>query len=75
LGGKTPLIVFDDADLDALVPQLVMASILMNGQFCCTGSRVLVQRGIADELRTRLAAALEAVRVGPAEAPPPSSAP
>ncbi|MEV7427498.1 aldehyde dehydrogenase family protein [Streptomyces sp. NPDC091212] len=69
LGGKTPLIVFDDADLDAVVPQLVMASTLMNGQFCCTGSRVLVQRGIADELRTRLAAALEAVRVGPAEDP------
>jgi betaine-aldehyde dehydrogenase len=69
LGSKTPLIVFEDADLDSVVPQLVMASILMNGQFCCTGSRVLVQRGLADELRTRLAAALEAVRVGPAEDP------
>ncbi|MEV8546763.1 aldehyde dehydrogenase family protein [Streptomyces sp. NPDC051572] len=69
LGGKTPLIVFDDADLDAVVPQLVMAATLMNGQFCCTGSRVLVQRGIADELRPRLAAALKAVKVGPAEDP------
>ncbi|WP_242440940.1 aldehyde dehydrogenase family protein [Streptomyces sp. CB02923] len=69
LGGKAPLIVFDDADLDVVVPQLVMSCILMNGQFCCTGSRVLAQRGIADELRTRLAAGLEAVEVGPAEDP------
>ncbi|MBF8192803.1 aldehyde dehydrogenase family protein [Nonomuraea sp. K274] len=69
LGGKAPLIVFDDADLDVVVPQLVMSCIAMNGQFCCTGSRVLAQRGIADELRTRLAAGLEAVKVGPAEDP------
>ncbi|MCX4740920.1 SDR family NAD(P)-dependent oxidoreductase [Streptomyces antibioticus] len=39
--------------MDAFVPELVTASIVMNGQFCCTGSRVLVQRGIAGELRTR----------------------
>ncbi|MFC0507082.1 aldehyde dehydrogenase family protein [Micromonospora costi] len=69
LGGKAPLIVFDDVDLDMVVPQLVASSIMMNGQFCCTGARVLVQRGIADELRTRLASALEAVKVGPAEDP------
>lgn len=66
LGGKTPMIVFDDADLDIVVPTLVMSSILMNGEFCCTGSRVLAQRGIADALRARLATALEQVRVGPA---------
>ncbi|WP_030184593.1 aldehyde dehydrogenase family protein [Streptomyces sp. NRRL S-813] len=69
LGNKTPMVVFDDADLDAVVPQLVASCIMMNGQFCCTGSRVLAQRGIADELRTRLTAALQAVRVGPAEDP------
>ncbi|MFS7872974.1 aldehyde dehydrogenase family protein [Streptomyces asiaticus] len=69
LGGKAPLVVFDDADLDVVVPQLVTSSIAMNGQFCCTGSRVLAQRGIADELRARLAAALEAVKVGPADDP------
>ncbi|MFD7662112.1 aldehyde dehydrogenase family protein [Streptomyces sp. NPDC059788] len=69
LGGKTPLLVFDDADLDVVVPYLVTSCILMNGEFCCTGSRVLAQRGIADELRTRLAAGLEAVEVGPAEDP------
>ncbi|PRY28283.1 aldehyde dehydrogenase family protein [Pseudosporangium ferrugineum] len=66
LGGKTPLIVFDDADLDTVVPTLVASSILMNGEFCCTGSRILAQRGIAGELRGRLAAALEKVKVGPA---------
>ncbi|WP_261556018.1 aldehyde dehydrogenase family protein [Frankia tisae] len=69
LGGKTPMIVFDDADLDAAVPVLTAAIITFTGQFCMTGSRVLVQRGIADELRTRLSAALEAVRVGAGDDP------
>ncbi|MDV7353684.1 aldehyde dehydrogenase family protein [Rhodococcus oxybenzonivorans] len=69
LGGKTPMIVFDDADLDAAVPVLTKAITTFTGQFCMTGSRILVQRGIADELRTRLSAALEAVRVGPGDDP------
>lgn len=69
LGGKTPLIVFDDVDLDVVLPQLVSACVLMNGQFCVTGSRVLVHRDIADAVRSRLGAALEAVRVGPSEDP------
>lgn len=69
LGGKTPLIVFDDTDLDAVIPQLVAGSTLMNGQFCVTGSRVLVHRDIADDVRARLSAALEAVQVGPSEDP------
>jgi len=69
LGGKTPLILFADIDLDAVLPQLVASCILMNGQFCVTGARVLVHRDIADAVRTRLAAALEAVRVGPSEDP------
>jgi betaine-aldehyde dehydrogenase len=64
LGGKTPMIVFDDADLAATVPLLVAAVTTFAGQFCMTGSRILVQRGIADELRTRLARAFESVRVG-----------
>jgi betaine-aldehyde dehydrogenase len=64
LGGKTPLIVFPGADLDVVVPTLVQASVLMNGQFCCTGSRVLVHRDIADEVRTRLTEALGQVRLG-----------
>jgi acyl-CoA reductase-like NAD-dependent aldehyde dehydrogenase len=69
LGGKTPLIVFDDVSIDKVVPTLVAACTLMNGQFCLTGSRVLVHRAVADELRTKLTAALAAVRVGPANDP------
>jgi len=64
LGGKTPMIVFDDADLDATVPLLVAAVTTFAGQFCMTGSRILVQRGVAGEVRTRLAKAFESVRVG-----------
>ncbi len=69
LGGKTPLVVFDDADLSAVVPQIVTALVVMNGQFCCTGSRVLVQRGIADALRAALIEAYENVRLGQSEDP------
>src|SRR5580692_314387 len=64
LGGKTPMIVFDDADLDAAVPLLVAGVITFAGQFCMTGSRILVQRSVADEMRDRLAEAFEAVRIG-----------
>ncbi|MEU6918425.1 aldehyde dehydrogenase family protein [Streptomyces olindensis] len=69
LGGKSPMLVFDDADLDVTVPVLVKAITTFAGQFCMTGSRVLAQRGIADELRRRLAQALEAVKVGPGDDP------
>ncbi len=69
LGGKTPMIVFDDADLDLAVPVLTAAVTTFGGQFCMTGSRILVQRGIADALRARLAASFEAVRVGPGSDP------
>ncbi|OOL34051.1 aldehyde dehydrogenase family protein [Pseudomonas sp. FSL W5-0299] len=66
LGGKTPMLVFNDADLDAAVPTLVKALTVFAGQFCMTGSRLLVQRDIATVLTERLAAKLDAVRVGPA---------
>lgn len=69
LGGKTPMVVFDDADLDAAVPLLVAAVTTFSGQFCMTGSRVLVQSGIADELRERLRRQLADVAVGPGEDP------
>lgn len=69
LGGKTPLVIFDDVDLNAVVPQIVMALLAMNGQFCCTGSRVLVQRGIADALREALTAAYQNVQLGESEDP------
>jgi len=69
LGGKTPMVVFDDADVDAALPKLEKALTIFAGQFCMTGSRLLVQRGVADKLRRGLAARLEAVKVGPASDP------
>lgn len=69
LGGKTPMIVFDDADLDAVIPTLVAGITTFTGQFCMTGSRILVQSGIAGEVRKRLAEALSAVQVGPGDDP------
>jgi betaine-aldehyde dehydrogenase len=64
LGGKTPMIVFDDADLDSTVQLLATGITTFAGEFCMTGSRILVQRGVAEEVRARLADILEAVRVG-----------
>ncbi|QGM80322.1 aldehyde dehydrogenase family protein [Otariodibacter oris] len=69
LGGKTPLIVFDDADIDALIPKAVKALTVFSGQFCMTGSRILVQKGVADEVRKRLSEELAKVKVGPAMDP------
>ena len=69
LGGKTPMLIFDDADLTAAVPKLEKALTVFAGQFCMTGSRVLVQRGVADALRTQLGDRLSVVNVGPASDP------
>jgi betaine-aldehyde dehydrogenase len=66
LGGKTPLILFEDADLDIALPIVVAALIVFTGQFCMTGSRLLVHESIAERVRADLAARLEAVKVGPA---------
>ncbi|WP_211096804.1 aldehyde dehydrogenase family protein [Arthrobacter echini] len=69
LGSKTPLVVFDDADLGEAVEKAVLALAVFAGQFCMTGSRLLVQSGVADEVRSRLKDALEALVVGPASDP------
>jgi betaine-aldehyde dehydrogenase len=69
LGGKTPVILFDDADLDKALPKVEKALTVFAGQFCMTGSRLLVHRPILDAVRKRLAARLEAVKVGPASDP------
>src|SRR6201984_733793 len=69
LGGKTPLIVFEDADIEAFAPLVVTALTKFNGEFCMTGSRVLVQRSVADAWRERIASLLEKVVVGRAEDP------
>jgi betaine-aldehyde dehydrogenase len=69
LGGKTPLIVFEDADMEAFAPLVVRALTTFNGEFCMTGSRVLVQRSVADAWRERIASLLEQVVVGRADDP------
>ena len=66
LGGKSPQIVFDDADLDAALPFLVKAGIQNAGQTCSAASRILVQRGTYEQVAERMAARYRALRVGPA---------
>ncbi len=66
LGGKSPQLVFDDADLDAALPFLVNAGIQNTGQTCSASSRILVQRGVYDDVRDRMAAAYADLTVGPA---------
>lgn len=69
LGGKTPLVIFDDADLDVAIQNIVAACTLMNGQFCLTGSRLIVQRGVAEKLRPMVIDAISNLCVGPSEDP------
>ncbi len=64
LGGKSPFIVFDDADLDAAVEGVVDSIWFNQGQVCCAGSRILVQEGVADDFLTRLRARMDKLRVG-----------
>ncbi|MEL6127406.1 MAG: aldehyde dehydrogenase family protein [Pseudomonadota bacterium] len=66
LGGKSPQVVFDDADLDAALPFLVGPGVQNAGQTCSAASRILVQEGIYEEVVARMAARYEALRVGPA---------
>jgi aldehyde dehydrogenase (NAD+) len=66
LGGKSPQIAFDDADIDAALPFLVAAGVQNAGQTCSAGSRILVQRGIYDRVVARLGERFETLRVGPA---------
>ena len=66
LGGKSPQLVFENADLDAALPFLVNAGIQNAGQTCSASSRILVQRSIYDDVRDRMAAAYGDLTVGPA---------
>jgi aldehyde dehydrogenase (NAD+) len=68
LGGKSPQIVFDDADLERALPFLVNAGIQNAGQTCSAGSRILVQRGVYGRLLSALRDRYQALRVGPAMA-------
>ncbi|MGJ8615829.1 MAG: aldehyde dehydrogenase family protein [Sulfitobacter sp.] len=64
LGGKSPYIVFDDADLDSAVEGLVDAIWFNQGQVCCAGSRLLVHEPVADAFYTKLRARMSKLRVG-----------
>jgi aldehyde dehydrogenase (NAD+)/betaine-aldehyde dehydrogenase len=65
LGGKSPNVVFADADLDKAVPAIVQALVQNAGQSCSAGSRLLVERSAYPEVIARVAEALEAVSIGP----------
>jgi len=64
LGGKSPFLVFDDADLDSVVEGVVDAIWFNQGQVCCAGSRLLVQEGVADRVLAKLRARMERLRLG-----------
>jgi len=64
LGGKSPYIVFDDADLDSAIEGLVDAIWFNQGQVCCAGSRLLVQEGVAVRFHERLKTRMRNLRLG-----------
>jgi (Z)-2-((N-methylformamido)methylene)-5-hydroxybutyrolactone dehydrogenase len=64
LGGKSPFIVFDDADLDSAANAQVAGIFAVTGQSCVAGSRHLVQRGVKDAMLSRLKSKAEAVAIG-----------
>lgn len=64
LGGKSPVVVFEDADLDRAVDGAVFGVFSLNGERCTAGSRLLVQRSIYDEFIERVAERTRNVRVG-----------
>ncbi|HWU45548.1 MAG TPA: 5-carboxymethyl-2-hydroxymuconate semialdehyde dehydrogenase [Humibacter sp.] len=64
LGGKSPAVVFDDADLDAAIDSTLFGVFSLNGERCTAGSRILVQRGIYDEFCERYAARAKNIVVG-----------
>ncbi|MFN4191621.1 MAG: aldehyde dehydrogenase family protein [Tabrizicola sp.] len=64
LGGKSPYIVFDDADLESAIEGLVDAIWFNQGQVCCAGSRLLVQEGIASRFYDKLKRRMDGLRIG-----------
>ncbi len=64
LGGKSPFIVFDDADLDSAVEGVVDAIWFNQGQVCCAGSRLIVQEAVAETMHAKLRARMATLRVG-----------
>jgi len=64
LGGKSPFIIFEDADLDSAVEGLVDGIWFNQGQVCCAGSRLLVEESVAEKLIRKLQARMSTLRVG-----------
>ncbi len=64
LGGNDAMIIFDDADLDEVIPQIYEGRVLNNGQICCASKRFLVQEGIYDRLAARLCESLGTLKQG-----------
>jgi aldehyde dehydrogenase (NAD+) len=64
LGGKSPFIVFEDADLDSVVEGIVDAIWFNQGQVCCAGSRLLVQESVAEKLYSKIKKRMEKLRMG-----------
>jgi len=64
LGGKSPFVVFEDADLDSAVEGLVDGIWLNQGQVCCAGSRLLMQESVAEALMEKIRDRMSALRVG-----------
>ncbi|MDB5660995.1 MAG: aldehyde dehydrogenase family protein [Cypionkella sp.] len=64
LGGKSPYIVFEDADIDSAIEGLVDAIWFNQGQVCCAGSRLLIQEGIADRFYEKLKRRMDGLRLG-----------
>ena len=64
LGGKSPYIVFDDADIDSSIEGLVDAIWFNSGQVCCAGSRLLVHEGIAQRFHDKLKKRMAGLRIG-----------
>lgn len=64
LGGKSPVLVFDDVDVESVSNAIVAGIFAASGQSCVAGSRLLVQRGVRDRLLARLVQKAEAIRIG-----------
>ena len=69
LGGKSPNIILDDADLDVAVPQVLAAGFANSGQACIAGTRILAPESRLDEIHERLAAVVSTLKVGDASDP------
>jgi aldehyde dehydrogenase (NAD+) len=65
LGGKSPFIIFEDADLDSAVEGLVDGIWFNQGQVCCAGSRLLMQESIAETLISKIQQRMSTLRIGP----------